>query len=92
LSNRTEANFQAWRHQRDWSGWKYAKWDAGFKLPMQLPSGRSKCFCGADLVEIYPSRRGAVRLMAAKVWKQWFGDPIPLPRGRQLVMLKDART
>jgi hypothetical protein len=49
LSNRTEADFQAWRHQRDWTGWKYAMWDAGFKLPTQLPSGRSKCFCGADL-------------------------------------------
>jgi hypothetical protein len=39
LSNRTEADFQAWRHQRDWTGWKYAMWDAGFKLPMQLPGG-----------------------------------------------------
>jgi len=28
---------------------KYAMWDGGFKLPMQLPSGRSKCFSGADL-------------------------------------------
>jgi hypothetical protein len=23
--------------------------DAAFKLPTQLPGGRAKCFCGADL-------------------------------------------
>jgi len=49
LANRTEADFQAWRNQRDLTAWKYAMWDRGFKLPAQLPSGRSKCFCGADL-------------------------------------------
>jgi hypothetical protein len=49
LSNRTEADFQAWRYQRDSTAWKYAMWDAGLKMPTQLPSGRSKCFCGADL-------------------------------------------
>jgi hypothetical protein len=49
LSNRTDADFQAWRYQRDSTAWKYAMWDGGFKLPTQLPSGRSKCFCGADL-------------------------------------------
>ena len=30
--------------------------------------------------------------MATKVWKQSFDDPILLPRGRQLVTLKDAWT
>ena len=43
LSNRTEADFQAWRYQRDSTAWKYAMWHRGFKLPTQLPSGRSKC-------------------------------------------------
>ena len=33
LSKRTEADFQAWRHQRDWTARKYALWDAGKKLP-----------------------------------------------------------
>ena len=28
--------------------------------------------------------------MAAKGWRRAFDDPIPLPRGRQLVTLKDA--
>jgi hypothetical protein len=32
LSNRTEADFQAWRDQRDWTARKYALWDAGKKL------------------------------------------------------------
>jgi hypothetical protein len=30
--------------------------------------------------------------MAATAWKRPFDDPIPLPRGRQLVSLKDAGT
>jgi hypothetical protein len=47
--HRNEADFQAWRYQRDSTAWKYTMWDRGFKLPTQLPSGRSKCFCGADL-------------------------------------------
>jgi hypothetical protein len=33
LSNRTGSDFQAWRHQRDWTARKYALWDAGKKLP-----------------------------------------------------------
>lgn len=32
LSNRTEADFQEWRDQRDWTAKKYALWDAGKKL------------------------------------------------------------
>ena len=27
---------------------EYATWDAGLKLPTQLPTGHSKCFCGAE--------------------------------------------
>jgi hypothetical protein len=32
LSNRTEADFQAWRDDRDWTARKYALWDAGKRL------------------------------------------------------------
>jgi hypothetical protein len=49
LSTRTEADFQAWRLQRDSTAWKYAMWDRGLKMPTQLSTGHSKCFCGADL-------------------------------------------
>ena len=40
LSNRTEADFQAWRDQRDWTARKYALWDAGKRLE---PSPRGTC-------------------------------------------------
>jgi hypothetical protein len=49
LANRTDADFRAWRYHGDSTSWKYAMWDRGCKLPTQLPTGRSKCFCGADL-------------------------------------------
>jgi hypothetical protein len=32
------------------------------------------------------------RAVADRSWKRSFDDPIPLPRGRQLVTLKDAGT
>ena len=31
-ARRTEADYQAWRDQRDWTARKYALWDAGKKL------------------------------------------------------------
>jgi hypothetical protein len=36
LSNRTEADFQAWSDQRDWTERKYAMWARGEKLPSQI--------------------------------------------------------
>jgi hypothetical protein len=44
LSNRTEADFQAWRDQRDWTERKYALWDAG--KPGKPCSTYLKCPCG----------------------------------------------
>src|ERR1700704_1957354 len=46
LANRTEADFQAWRDQRDWTARKYALWDAGEKSPSQKPRSLMKCPCG----------------------------------------------
>jgi hypothetical protein len=46
LSNRTEADFQAWRDQRDWTARKYAMWERGEKLPSQIPSSLMTCPCG----------------------------------------------
>ena len=37
LSKRTEADFQEWRDQRDWTARKYALWDAGKKLEPPSP-------------------------------------------------------
>ena len=52
LSNRTEADFQAWRDDRDWTEKKYAMWARGEKMPTQKPSLMT-CPCG----EIFNSQR-----------------------------------
>ena len=33
LSNRTEADFEAWRRQRDWTAKKYRRFDRGERMP-----------------------------------------------------------
>jgi hypothetical protein len=53
LSKRTEADFQAWRHQRDWTARKYAIWDRGGRMPSQKSSSLMKCPCG----EVFDSHR-----------------------------------
>jgi hypothetical protein len=59
LSNRTEADFQAWRDERDKTARKYALWDAGNQLPAnEWGPGKPckiylKCPCG----EIFNSQR-----------------------------------
>jgi len=49
LPKLTESDFQEYRRERAFRDWKYAMWDAGCRLPTQLPSGRSRCFCGAEI-------------------------------------------
>jgi hypothetical protein len=49
LSKRTEADFQAWRDERDWTARKYAMWDAGERMPSQKPSSLMRCPCGATI-------------------------------------------
>jgi hypothetical protein len=46
LSKRTEADFQEWRKQRDWTARKYAMWEAGERLPSQRPTSIMRCTCG----------------------------------------------
>jgi hypothetical protein len=53
LSMRTEADFQAWRDERDWTAHKYAMWQAGERLPSQQPSSLMTCRCG----EVFDSHR-----------------------------------
>jgi hypothetical protein len=45
LANRTEADFQAWRDQRDRTARKYAMRERGEK-PSQIPSSMMRCPCG----------------------------------------------
>jgi hypothetical protein len=42
-------DFAAYRQQRAMTAWKYAMWDAGCKMPTQVPDGRAQCFCGAEI-------------------------------------------
>lgn len=46
LANRTEADFQAWRDERDWTDRKYAMWERGERLPSQIPTSLMRCRCG----------------------------------------------
>jgi hypothetical protein len=39
LAKRTEADFEEWRYDRDFTAWKYAMWDARLKLPTQTQDG-----------------------------------------------------
>jgi hypothetical protein len=44
-----ESDFQEYRREHAWTAWRYAMWDAGYRMPTQTPSGRSRCFCGAEI-------------------------------------------
>lgn len=59
LSKRTGADFQAWRHQRDWTARKYALWDAGKRLPPNEwePEKRCSIFMKCQCGEIFNSHR-----------------------------------
>jgi hypothetical protein len=46
FANRTEADFQEWRDQRDWTERKYAMWERGELLPSQKPNTMMRCPCG----------------------------------------------
>jgi hypothetical protein len=45
-AQRTEADYQAWRDQRDWTARKYAMWERGEKMPSQHPNSLMRCPCG----------------------------------------------
>ena len=49
LATRTEADFLEYRCHRTSLAWKYAMWDARFRLPTQMADGRSRCFCSAEI-------------------------------------------
>lgn len=49
LPHVTAADFEQHRRQAAFTEWKYRMWDAGCILPTQVPSGRSKCYCGNEI-------------------------------------------
>jgi hypothetical protein len=44
-----ESAFVDWRRAQALHAWKYRMWDTGCRLPTQERSGRSRCFCGAEV-------------------------------------------
>jgi hypothetical protein len=42
----SEADFRAWRDQRDWTARKYSMWERGERMPSQKPGSLMKCPCG----------------------------------------------
>jgi hypothetical protein len=45
-AKRTEADFQAWRDDRDQTKWKYVIWAKGERMPTQKPTSLMTCPCG----------------------------------------------
>jgi hypothetical protein len=45
-AKRSEADYQAWRDQRDFTSRKYAMWKRGERFPSQLPNFLMRCPCG----------------------------------------------
>jgi hypothetical protein len=35
--------------QRAFLEWKYRMWEAGCRMPTQVPELRSRCYCGAEI-------------------------------------------
>lgn len=46
---RIAADLAAARIEKAFTLWKYTMWDRGMKMPTQLPSGISRCFCAAEI-------------------------------------------
>jgi hypothetical protein len=67
LPKRTEADFQAWRAQRDWTARKYALWDAAKRLePPSYGPGKPcsrfmKCPCG-EIFDMHGSEQVVVHV------------------------------
>jgi hypothetical protein len=53
LPTLTEANFQDWRDQRDWTAKKYAAGDRSERMPSQKPNSMMRGPCG----EMFDSHR-----------------------------------
>src|SRR5262245_47295483 len=45
----TTTGFEEHLRYRAQEAWKRAMWEAGCMLATQMPDGRSRCFCGAEI-------------------------------------------
>lgn len=41
-----------WLEHQAFTAWKYAMHDAGCRMPTQSTTGRSRCFCGAEITTL----------------------------------------
>jgi hypothetical protein len=48
-STRVAADLATARIEKAFTRWKYTMWDRGMKMPTQMPSGISRCFCGTEI-------------------------------------------
>jgi hypothetical protein len=67
----SDANFQEWRDQRDWTAKKYAMWARGELMPSQTPNSMMGCACGArfdshDPAGSYEHRRHIYAVQSAE--------------------------
>jgi len=49
LAEIPQGAFEQYRHHRALHTWKETMWAAGLPLPTQVASGRSQCYCGAEI-------------------------------------------
>jgi hypothetical protein len=56
LPTRSDAHFELWRRERDFTAWKYRMWDERCALPTQQTNGISRCFCGVEITTASVSR------------------------------------
>ncbi|MHC2279979.1 hypothetical protein ACVME8_006622 [Bradyrhizobium diazoefficiens] len=60
-ATRTEAHYEAWRCQRDWTAWKDRMHRMALPLPTQRPDGVARCLCG----EVVSNRTVDSHILAA---------------------------
>jgi len=49
LPEMPQGAFDEWRRAQALLAWKYRMWESGCRLPTQMTSDRSQCYCGAEI-------------------------------------------
>jgi putative SOS response-associated peptidase YedK len=90
LSKRTEADFQTWRDQRDWTARKYATWQRGERLPATPLAHVHATYNERDIRELLDSLDEASTLLEKRILPiavatnnmtaNWYGAMPPPPR------------
>jgi hypothetical protein len=70
LPKRTEADFHAWRDQRDWTERKHAVWRRGERLPSQTPSSRIAASASTAHLRNPTDDAHTMRLEEDHIWRE----------------------